>query len=163
MTTTGDAAVDTEIATNPITTCTEFFDQRSAVHAKIHLLQTLTHVFRCTVNITVPLETALFDGNCLWDRPDTPNHFCSLLFTKPSPLSPTGTKESMILHLKAERGGGWSDKDLEKVLHQAITIPERIDDMIHNLHNIASASALFFGKKISAHHRPQLLATRDFL
>ena len=53
----------------------------------------------------------------------------------------------MILHLKAEKGGGWSDKYLEKVIHQAITIPERIYDMIHNLHNIASASALFFGKK----------------
>ena len=33
-------------ATTPVTTCTELFDQRSAVHAKTHLLQTLTHVFR---------------------------------------------------------------------------------------------------------------------
>ena len=38
-------------ATTPVTTCTEFFDQRSAVHAKIHLLQTLTRVFRFTINI----------------------------------------------------------------------------------------------------------------
>ena len=37
-------------ATNPVTTCTEFSDQRSAVHAKNHLLQILTHVFRCTVD-----------------------------------------------------------------------------------------------------------------
>ena len=52
----------------------------------------------------------------------------------------------MIFHLKAEKGGGWPEKYLEKVLHQAITILERIDDMIQNLHNIFSASALFFGK-----------------
>ena len=116
------------------------------MQAKIHLLQTLTHVLCCTVDISVPLAIALFYGNFLWDRPDTPNNFCRLLFKKPSPLSPNGAKEAMILHLKAEKGGGWSDKYLENVLHQAITIPERIDDMIHNLHNIASASALFFGK-----------------
>ena len=87
--------------TTPVTTCTEFFNQIPAVHTKIHLLQTLTHVFRCTVNISVPLATALFYGNFLWDRPDTPNNLCSLLFTKPSYLSPTGAKEAIILHLKA--------------------------------------------------------------
>ena len=94
----------------------------------------------------MPLATAFFYGDFLWDRPDTPSNFCSLLFTKPYPLSPTGAKGAMILHLKNEKGGGWSDKDLEKLPHQAITIPERIEDMMHNLHNIASASALFFGK-----------------
>ena len=79
-------------ATTPVTTCTEFFDQISTVHAKIHLLQTLTHVFRCIIDISEPLATALFYGNFLWDRPNTPNNFCSLLFTKPSHLSPTGAK-----------------------------------------------------------------------
>ena len=52
----------------------------------------------------------------------------------------------MILHLKADKGGLWSDKDLEKVLHQAIAIPAMIDSMMHNLDNLASARALFFGK-----------------
>ena len=94
-------------ATTPITTCTDFFDQRSAVHAKIHLLQTLTHVFCCTVNISVPLATALFYEYFLWDRPDTPNNFCSLLFTKLPPFSPTATKEATILHLKSEKGERW--------------------------------------------------------
>ena len=116
------------------------------MHAKIHLLQNLTHVLCCTVDISVPLATALFYGNFLWDKPDTPNNFCSILFTKTPPLPPTGAKEAMILSLKAEKGGGCSDTDLEKVLHQNITIPERIDDMMHNKKNIASASALFFGK-----------------
>ena len=50
-----DATINT-----PVTTCTEFFDQRSAVHAMIHLLQILTHVFRYVVDISVPLATALF-------------------------------------------------------------------------------------------------------
>ena len=80
-------------ATTPVTTCTELFDHISSVHAKIHLLQTLTHVIRCTVKISVPLATTLFYGNFLWDRPDTPNNFCSILFTKPSPYpEPTPKK-----------------------------------------------------------------------
>ena len=45
-------------ATTPVTTCTEFFYHRSVVHAKIHLIQTLTHVFRCTVKFL-----------CLWRLP----------------------------------------------------------------------------------------------
>ena len=52
----------------------------------------------------------------------------------------------MLLYLKSEKGGGWFDKDLEKVLHQAIAIPATNDSMMHNLHKLASSSALFFGK-----------------
>ena len=135
----------TEIPSDPTQSCLEFYTQKSATHAKIHLLQTLTHGYGCTVDITVPLATALFYGNFLWDRPDSPNNFCSLFFRKPNPLSSTGAKEAMLLLLKADKGNGWSDKDLEKVLHQAITIPTTIDSMLHSLHNFASASRLFFG------------------
>ena len=88
-------------ATTSVTTCSKFVDQRSAVHAKIHLLQTLTHLFCFTFDVYMPLATALFYGDFLWDRPETPKNFCSKLFTKPPPLSPTGAKEAMILHLKA--------------------------------------------------------------
>ena len=126
--------------------CTALFDQSSAVHAKIHLLQTLTHVFCCTVEIPVSLATSLYHGNFLLDKPDTPNNFCTMLFSKTSPLSTTGEKAAMILNKKFEKGGGWSDKDLEKVLHQAIAIPALIGNMMHNIHNLASASALFFVK-----------------
>ena len=136
----------TEIPADPTQSCLDFYNQKSATHAKIHLLQTLTHVYGCTVDIPVPLATALFYGNFLWDRPDSPNNFCSLLFGKPNPLSSTGAKEAMLLHLKADKGNGWSDKDLDKVLHQAITIPTTINSMLHNLHNLASASSLFFGE-----------------
>ena len=126
--------------------CTAFFDQRSAVHAKIHLLQILTHVFCCTVDISVSLATALYHGTLLWNKPDNPNNFCTMILSKPPPLSPTGAKETTILHLNAKKGGRWPNKDLEKVIHQAIAIPSTIDRMMHNLHNLASASALFFGK-----------------
>ena len=104
----------TNAATDPAKACTDFFDQRSAVHAKIHLLQTMTHTYHCCVKITIPIATALYHGNFLWNKLDIPNNFCSFLFPKPSPLSPTSAKEAMILHLKAEKGGGWSDKDLKK-------------------------------------------------
>ena len=136
----------TNPAQTPTPECTAFFNQKSAVHAKIHLLQTLTYSFGCTVDISVPLATALYHGNFLWDKPDSPNNFCSLLFGKPSPLATTGAKEAMILHLKAEKGGGWSDKDLDKALRQAIAIPTTIDGMLHNISNFTAASRLFFGE-----------------
>ena len=50
-----------------------------------------------------------------------------------------------MLHLKASKGGGWSDKDLEKAVHQAIGSPTTIDGMLHNLHNLASLAELFWG------------------
>ena len=124
--------------------CIDFYAQKSPTHAKIHLLQTLTHVHGCTVDITVPLATALYYGSFLWDRPDSPNNFCSLLFGKPNPLSSTGAREAMLLHLKANKGSGWSDKDLDKVLQQAIIIPSSVDSMLHSIHNMAAASHLFF-------------------
>ena len=51
----------------------------------------------------------------------------------------------MVLHLKAEKGSGWSEKDLDKVLSQVTIIPDTVDGMIHNIHNTACLSELFFG------------------
>ena len=135
----------TETPADPVNTCDEFYAQKSVTHAKIHLLQTMTHVYGCTVDISVPLASALFFGNFLWDRPDAPNNFCSLLFGKPNPLASTGAKEAMLLHLKSQKGNGWSDKDLEKAVQQAITIPATVDSMQHSLFNLTAASNLFFG------------------
>ena len=130
---------------DPVDQCAAFFNQKSAIHAKIHLLHTLQNEYFCAVDVTVPLATALYHGNFLWDKPDSPNNFSCLLFGKPSPLASTGFREAMVLHLKAEKGGGWSDKELERALKQAITIPTRVDSMIHSIHNFASASKFFFG------------------
>ena len=136
----------TDPSTSPTPECKAFFDQKSAAHAKIHLLHTLTYTFGCTVEISIPLTTALYHGNFLWDKPDSPNNFCSLLFGKPSPLASSGAKEAMILHLKAEKGNGWSDKDLEKALKQTIAIPSTIDGMLHSIHYFTAAAHLFFGE-----------------
>ena len=67
-------------AKHPTPECTTFFDQKLAVHAKIHLLQTMTYTYGCTLDISVPLATALYHGNFLWDKPDSPNNFYSFLF-----------------------------------------------------------------------------------
>ena len=101
-------------------------------------------MFNCTVEITVPLATALYHGIFIWDKPDSPSNYYSLLFGKPSALALSGAREAMILHLKAEKGGGWSDIDLGKALCQAIVIPFTINSMLHSIHNFASASSLFF-------------------
>ena len=71
----------------PVKYCSNFFTLKSAVHAHIHLLQTLHSEPKCTVDVTVPLATALYHGNFTWDRADSPNNFCSLLLGKPSPLA----------------------------------------------------------------------------
>ena len=96
----------------PVKTFSNFFKQKSAVHAQIHLLQMLQSELKCTVDITAPLATALYHGNFTWDRSDSPNNLCSLLLGKPSPLAASGAKEATMLHLKASKGGGWSDKDI---------------------------------------------------
>ena len=135
----------TDCPESPVATCIEFFSQKSAVHAKIHLAQTLKSTYRCVVDIKVPLATALYHGNFLWDRPDTPNNLCTLLLGKPLPLSSTGAKEAMVLHLKAEKGAGWSDKELNTILNQVIIVPDEVDKMIHNIHNTAAVSEIMHG------------------
>ena len=137
----------TESPVGPVNTCAKFYAQKSVTHAKIHLLQTLSHVYGCAVEISVPLASALFFGNFLWDCPDAPNNFCSLLFGKPNPLASTGAHEAMLLHLKSQKGNGWSDKDLAKAVQQAITIPATINSMQHSLFNLTAASSLFFGSE----------------
>ena len=134
----------TTSALAPSDHCMEFFKQKTSIHAQIYLNQTLLAHFKCSVAVPVSLATALYHGNFLWDRADTPNNFCSLLLGKPSPLSPNGSREIMMLHLKASKGAGWSDKDLEKATNQAITIPSTVDSMLHNLNNYAATSELFF-------------------
>ena len=53
----------------------------------------------------------------------------------------------MLLHLKYQKGGSWSDKDLEKAVQHAITILATIDSMLHSLHNLAAISSLFCGSE----------------
>ena len=76
----------------PVQICADFYVKKSAIHARIHLLQTLTHTYGCTADVSVPLAYTLFYGNFLWDCPDAPNNFCSLFFGKLNPLTSTGTK-----------------------------------------------------------------------
>ena len=52
----------------------------------------------------------------------------------------------MMLHLKASKGVGWSYKDLEISIKQAIIIPITIDSMMHNKKNYAGISLIFFGE-----------------
>ena len=105
----------------------------------------MCNMFALAVAVSTHLTTALYHGNFLWDRPNSPNNFCSLLFGNPSPpLASTGAKEAMMLHLKAKKGGGWSDKDLEKACRQVIVIPLTVDAMVHTLHNFAAAAEVFF-------------------
>ena len=46
----------------------------------------------------------------------------------------------MMLHLKASKGGGWSDKDLERAIRKAIILPITIDRIMHNLKNYTGVS-----------------------
>ena len=135
----------TDPALDPSDHCREFYKQKTSIHAQIHLNQTLLAHFKCSVRVPVSLATALYHGNFLWDRADTPNNFCSLLLGKPSPLSPNSSREIMMLHLKASKGAGWSDKDLDQATNQTIIIPSTIDSMLHNLNNYAATAEIFFG------------------
>ena len=130
----------------PVKHCPNFFKQKSEVHAQIHLLQTLQSELKCTVDVTVTLATALYHGNFTWDRADSPKCFCSLLSGKPSPLAASEAKEATMLHLKASKWGGWSDKDIERAIKQSIIIPITIGSMIHNLKKYAGVSLIFFGE-----------------
>ena len=129
----------------PVKHCSNFFKQKSEVHAQIHLLQKLQSEIKCTVDVTVPLSTALCHGNFIWYRSDSQKH-CSLLLGKPSPLVASGAKEAVMLHLKASKGCGWSDKDLERAIKQFIIVPITIDSMVHNLNNYTGVSLIFFGE-----------------
>ena len=51
-----------------------------------------------------------------------------------------------MLHLKASKDTGWSNKDLENATNQAINIPDSIDIMLHNINDYGAVSEIFLGK-----------------
>lgn len=51
-----------------------------------------------------------------------------------------------MIHLKASKDSGWSDKDLEKATNQAIAIPDYIDNMLHNLNTYGAISDIFLSE-----------------
>ena len=51
----------------------------------------------------------------------------------------------MMLHLKAKKSGGWSDKGLDHTVFQAMSIQITVDSMVHTLHNFYAAAEIFFG------------------
>ena len=62
-----------DVSLVPVKHYTDFFKQKSVVHAQIHLLQTLHSELKCTIDFTVPLATDLYHGNFTWDCADSPN------------------------------------------------------------------------------------------
>jgi len=56
---------ETDVPSEPFKLCPDFFSHKSAVHAQIHLIQTLQADFKCAVTITVPVATALYHRNNL--------------------------------------------------------------------------------------------------
>ena len=56
-----------------------------------------------------------------------------------------------MLYLKAKKGGGWSNKDLNRTFCQAISIPLAVDAMVYTLHNFSAAAEILF--------KPDLLLT----
>ena len=51
----------------------------------------------------------------------------------------------MLIHLKASKGGGWSEKYLNRAVCQVISTPLAGDAIIHNLHHLVSAAEIIFG------------------
>ena len=52
----------------------------------------------------------------------------------------------MLIHLMASKGVGWSEKDLERAIKQAIIIPLTTDSMMHNLNNYVGVILICFGE-----------------
>lgn len=51
-----------------------------------------------------------------------------------------------MIHLKASKGEGWSDKYVERAIKQVIIIPVSINSMMYNLNNYSGISLIFFGE-----------------
>ena len=85
----------------------------------IHLLL-LYHRFRPSRHRSLPRE--IISGTVLTSPTTSP---ASSLTN--SPPYPTTTQKKMMLHLKAFKGGAWSNKYLDRTGRQAIHVPPTID------------------------------------
>ena len=129
----------------PIETCIQFFKQKTLAKALDFLQTSLTNNFNCCVAIELGLVTALYSGHFLRDREDSPSNFSFFLAPKKQPLSAGHFQPTMILHLKASQGKGWSETDMKEALKQGIVTPDCIHSFTHQLRNLWALSAFFFG------------------
>ena len=63
----------------PCETATKFYKKKSIGKASDYLSTTLFQDFKCCVDISTGLVTALFDGNFLCDKEDSPSNFSFFL------------------------------------------------------------------------------------
>ena len=136
-----------DIPTNIVISCNEFSQQKSNVNVKNPSLPK----YESTVFLYGGHHRPSYHTPLSWELPlglpRLPRNIYSVMLVKPSPLSSSGEKESMVLHLKADKGIDWTDKELNNILTQAIIIFNSIDEMIHNLYKNAYLIEFFFEKK----------------
>ena len=155
------SSIDAEsIPNEPTTSCKEFFNKKNISKAMDFLLTTLSQDLKCCVDIDTGLVTALYAGQFLRDRDDSPSNFSFFLTPKKLPLSLNKLKPTMILQLKANQGKGWSETDLKDALKQGIATPHDIHSFGHQLKNFWGLAHFFFGKEsILTQSLEPLLAT----
>ena len=141
------SSIDAEsVPDDPVTSCKEFFNKKNISKAMDFMLTTLSQDLRCCVDIDTGLVTALYAGQFLRDRDDSPSIFSFFLTPKKLPLSLNRLKPTMILQLKANQGKGWSETDLKDALKQGIETPQDIHSFGHQLKNFWGLAHFFFGK-----------------
>ena len=122
-----------------------FFNIKSVGKASDYLATTLAQDFKCCVQISTVLVTALCDGNFLRDKEDSPGNFSFFMVPRKKPLAYSNRRANMILQLKISQGKGWDEIDYKEAIKQGIETPEDIPSLIFQLQNLCGLAAFFFG------------------
>ena len=103
------SSVDSIIApTDPIDLCVNFFEQKSAVNAQIHLLQPPLSATLSPLPYPFPSPPHSSMGTLSGTALTPPTTVVPYSSGKPHPLASTGNKAAMMPHLKANKVGNWS-------------------------------------------------------
>jgi len=135
------------VPTDPEQTCRDFYAKTTVGKALDFLAMTLKEKYRCVIDISTGLVSALYTGKFIRDREDSPNNFSFFMVPKLKPLSSGHSTQAMILQLKATQGKGWSENDLKEAVKQGIVTPSSPHELQYQLQNLWGLACFFFGPK----------------
>jgi hypothetical protein len=127
------------VLVDPLAMAQAFFEQTMVGKARSHLHQELQSNFNVNFDPSQALVTALRAGHFLWGRISCLSNFSVSFCGSAGPLS--SSADAVHLHLKSTKGGGFIDKDIDRVLRQERYLSTDVNvcaEQIQSFHAILS-------------------------
>ena len=132
------------MAGSPSHHCKEFFACKTASLAKATFIRSMKRDFNCHVNPPNGVTTNIFNGQFIWEFPNSPSNFSVFSFPKRTIFTKNPTSDCTILQMKELSGKGLSNDDVEAALKQGILVAETLEDLNFCIMHFIGASRYFF-------------------